>query len=89
MFEVIYWPFHISLLLLVLSVGYYVAQVFVVQVSGNIKGEVGEHLVHLKETQVAFQVKTEVQFNSILTFLFISHFSCIKIMQLNQKLKPK
>lgn len=49
LFEVINRLFHISLLLLVLSVGDYIAQIFVVQVSGNIQGEVGEHLVHLEE----------------------------------------
>lgn len=44
-----HWLFHVSLLLLVLSVRYYVAKVFVVQVSSNIQGEVGEHLVHLEK----------------------------------------
>lgn len=49
----------ISLLLLILSVGYYIAQVFVVQVPGNIQGEVGKHLVHLEkitQDQVRFLV---------------------------------
>lgn len=36
------------LLLLVLSVSDYVTQVRVVQVTGHIQGEVGEHLVHLE-----------------------------------------
>lgn len=49
MFEGVYWLFPVSLLLLVLPMGYNVAQVLVVQVSRNIQGEVGEHLVHLKE----------------------------------------
>lgn len=38
----------VSLLLLVLPMGYHIAQVLVIQVSSNIQGEVGEHLVHLK-----------------------------------------
>lgn len=38
----------VSLLLLVLPVCYHVAQVLVIQVSGNIQREISEHLVHLK-----------------------------------------
>lgn len=38
----------VSLLLLVLPMGYHVAQVLVIQVSSNIQGEISEHLVHLK-----------------------------------------
>lgn len=38
-----------SLLLLVLSMSDDVTQVFVVQVSSNIQGEVCEHLIYLKE----------------------------------------